>query len=70
MTTTRETKGFDFTNIIVYSSAILGAIVGGFVVCLFFTGKEYQKDETQELNETFCHRRGLSLHTRVLTIRH
>ncbi|OLS33175.1 MAG: hypothetical protein HeimAB125_01270 [Candidatus Heimdallarchaeota archaeon AB_125] len=37
MTTTRETKGFDFTNIIVYSSAILGAIVGGFVVWLFFT---------------------------------
>ncbi|MHA1199929.1 MAG: hypothetical protein ACTSQF_11425, partial [Candidatus Heimdallarchaeaceae archaeon] len=37
MTSTEETTKIDFTNIIVYVSAILGAIVGGFVIWLFIT---------------------------------
>ncbi len=37
MTLTKEATNVDYTNIIVYVSAILGAVIGGFVIWLFIT---------------------------------
>jgi len=37
MTVSTETKEFDFTKIIVYISAILGAVVGGLAIWLIIT---------------------------------
>ncbi len=37
MAASTDTKSFDFTYVIVYTSAILGAVVGGFAIWLFIS---------------------------------
>ena len=37
MAESTDTKSFDFTYVIVYTSAILGAVVGGFAIWLFIS---------------------------------